>query len=101
MRNHPTNIRYFVVCCSPHLKNNFIPLIISDFIFNPTFYRTTYVIISYLRTQTIYTMKVRIEIHLDPKEVKLLDKLAASQDRSRKNLCEATIKALITQADKK
>ena len=40
-------------------------------------------------------MKVRIEIHLDSKEVKLLDKLAKEEGRSRKNLCETEIRKLI------
>lgn len=40
-------------------------------------------------------MKVRIEIHLEPKEVKLLDKLAKEEDRSRKNFCETEIRKLI------
>ncbi len=40
-------------------------------------------------------MKVRIEIHLDPKEVKLLDKLAQETRRSRKNFCETEIRKLI------
>lgn len=40
-------------------------------------------------------MKVRIEIHLDSKEVKQLDKIATEQGRSRKNLCETEIRKLI------
>ena len=40
-------------------------------------------------------MKVRIEIHLDSKEVKLMDKLAKEKGRSRKNLCETEIRKLI------
>jgi len=40
-------------------------------------------------------MKVRIEIHLEESEVKILDKLAKEQDRSRKNFCEVEIKKLI------
>lgn len=40
-------------------------------------------------------MKVRIEIHLEAKEVKLLDKLAKDEGRSRKNLCETEIRKLI------
>jgi metal-responsive CopG/Arc/MetJ family transcriptional regulator len=39
--------------------------------------------------------KVRIEIHLEAKEVKLLDKLAKQEGRSRKNLCETEIRKLI------
>ena len=39
--------------------------------------------------------KVRIEIHLEAKEVKLLDKLAKEEGRSRKNLCETEIRKLI------
>jgi hypothetical protein len=45
--------------------------------------------------------KVRIEIHLETKEVKLLDKLAKSEGRSRKNLCETEIKKLIDDYSKK
>lgn len=40
-------------------------------------------------------MKVRIEIHLESKEVKLLDKLSKEQGRSRKNFCEVEIRKLI------
>lgn len=40
-------------------------------------------------------MKVRIEIHLETKEVKLLDKLSKEEGRSRKNLCETEIRKLI------
>ena len=39
--------------------------------------------------------KVRIEIHLEAKEVKLLDKLAKEESRSRKNFCETEIRKLI------
>jgi uncharacterized protein (DUF1778 family) len=42
-------------------------------------------------------MKVRIEIHLDAKEVKLLDKIAKEEGRSRKNFCEVEIKKIIEQ----
>ncbi len=41
--------------------------------------------------------KVRIEIHMDTKEVKILDKLAKEQGRSRKNLCETEIRKLINK----
>lgn len=41
--------------------------------------------------------KVRIEIHLEPKEVKELDKLAKAEDRSRKNFCETVIKKIINK----
>lgn len=41
--------------------------------------------------------KVRIEIHLEPKETKILDKLAKSEGRSRKNLCETEIRKLIAK----
>jgi hypothetical protein len=41
-------------------------------------------------------MRTRIEIHLDSKEVKLLDKIATEQGRSRKNLCETEIRKLIS-----
>jgi hypothetical protein len=40
--------------------------------------------------------KVRIEIHLDDKEVKVLDKIAKEAGRSRKNLCENEIRILIS-----
>jgi mRNA-degrading endonuclease RelE of RelBE toxin-antitoxin system len=40
-------------------------------------------------------MKVRIEIHLESKEVKLLDRLAKEEGRSRKNFCETEIRKLI------
>lgn len=40
-------------------------------------------------------MKVRIEIHLDSKEVKELDKIAKEQGRSRKNFCEMEIRKII------
>jgi len=40
-------------------------------------------------------MRVRIEIHLDSKEVKVLDKLAKEEGRSRKNFCETEIRKLI------
>jgi hypothetical protein len=40
-------------------------------------------------------MKVRIEIHLEPKEVKILDKLAKDNGRSRKNFCETEIRKLV------
>ena len=39
--------------------------------------------------------KIRIEIHLDSKEVKQLDKIATEQGRSRKNLCETEIRLII------
>lgn len=39
--------------------------------------------------------KVRIEIHLEAKEVKLLDKLSKEEGRSRKNFCETEIRKLI------
>lgn len=42
-------------------------------------------------------MKVRIEIHLEKNDVKLLDKYAKEQGRSRKNLCEIVIKNLIEE----
>lgn len=40
-------------------------------------------------------MRTRIEIHLDSKEVKLLDKIATEQGRSRKNFCETEIRKII------
>lgn len=40
-------------------------------------------------------MKTRIEIHLPDKDVKILDKIAKQQGRSRKNLCETEIRKLI------
>lgn len=40
-------------------------------------------------------MKTRIEIHLDSKEVKVLDRIAEQQGRSRKNLCETEIRLII------
>jgi len=40
-------------------------------------------------------MKTRIEIHLDRKQVKLLDKIATEQGRSRKNFCETEILKII------
>lgn len=40
-------------------------------------------------------MRTRIEIHLDSKEVKTLDKIAEQQGRSRKNLCETEIRSII------
>lgn len=40
-------------------------------------------------------MKTRIEIHLDSKEVKLLDKIASEQGRSRKNFCETEVLSII------
>lgn len=40
-------------------------------------------------------MKVRIEIHLEQKDTKALDKIAAQQGRSRKNLCEYLVKNYI------
>lgn len=43
-------------------------------------------------------MKVRIEIHLDSKEVKVLDKLAKDNGRSRKNFCETEIRKLVEAA---
>ncbi len=33
-------------------------------------------------------MKVRIELHLDLKDVQALDKLAKADNRNRKNFCE-------------
>ena len=39
--------------------------------------------------------KIRIEIHLEKKEVKIIDKIAVEQGRSRKNLCETEIKKII------
>ena len=39
--------------------------------------------------------KVRIEIHLEAKDVKLLDKLAKYNGRSRKNFCETEIRKLV------
>lgn len=41
-------------------------------------------------------MKVRIEIHLEPDEAILLDELAKTVNRNRKNYCETEIKKLIT-----
>lgn len=38
---------------------------------------------------------VRIEIHLDPKDVKILEKLAKEERRSRKNFCESVIKKFV------
>lgn len=43
-------------------------------------------------------MKVRIEIHLESKEVKLLDKLAKEEGRSRKNFCETEVRKLVEAA---
>lgn len=40
-------------------------------------------------------MRTRIEIHLDSKDVKLLDKIATEQGRSRKNFCETEILSII------
>lgn len=40
-------------------------------------------------------MRTRIEIHLDSKEVKVLDRIAEQQGRSRKNLCETEILSII------
>lgn len=40
--------------------------------------------------------RIRIEIHLTDKEVKILDKIAEQQGRSRKNLCETEIRKLIS-----
>ena len=40
-------------------------------------------------------MKVRIEIHLEPTEVILLDEMAKEDNRSRKNFCENEIRKLI------
>jgi metal-responsive CopG/Arc/MetJ family transcriptional regulator len=45
--------------------------------------------------------KVRIEIHLEAKEVKLLDRLAKEDGRSRKNLCETEIRKLIQEHSQK
>lgn len=42
--------------------------------------------------------KVRIEIHLESKDVKVLDKLAKDNGRSRKNFCETEIRKLIEAA---
>lgn len=39
--------------------------------------------------------KIRIEIHLEPKEVAVLDKLAKEDKRSRKNYCETEIRKKI------
>ena len=39
--------------------------------------------------------KTRIEIHLEPKEVKTLDKIAELNGRSRKNYCETEIRLII------
>ena len=39
--------------------------------------------------------KVRIEIHLTDEETELLQKIAAQQGRSRKNLCETEIRKII------
>ena len=39
--------------------------------------------------------KVRIEIHLEEKDVKKLDKLAKENGRSRKNFCENEILKVI------
>ena len=39
--------------------------------------------------------RVRIEIHLESKEVKILDKLAKEEGRSRKNFCENEIRKLV------
>jgi metal-responsive CopG/Arc/MetJ family transcriptional regulator len=41
--------------------------------------------------------KSRIEIHLDQKDVKVLDKIAKGEGRSRKNYCEEEIKKKITE----
>ncbi len=43
---------------------------------------------------------VRIELHLKPKDVKVLDAIAKEQGRSRKNLCEMEILKLIQQSEK-
>lgn len=40
-------------------------------------------------------MRTRIEIHLDSKEAKVLDRIAEQQGRSRKNLCETEIRLII------
>jgi len=40
-------------------------------------------------------MKVRIEIHLTVDEVKVLDAIAKSNSRSRKNFCETEIRKII------
>ncbi len=45
--------------------------------------------------------KIRIEIHLDKKEVKALDDIAKEEGRSRKNFCETEIKKIIEQKKKK
>lgn len=45
--------------------------------------------------------KVRIEIHLDEKDVKVLDSIAEQEGRSRKNLCETEIRKLIEAHKKK
>lgn len=39
--------------------------------------------------------KIRIEIHLEEKDVKKLDKLAKENGRSRKNFCETEILKVI------
>ena len=44
-------------------------------------------------------MKTRIEIHLEPKEVKLLDKIAKESGRSRKNFCETEIRKIISSCE--
>lgn len=36
-------------------------------------------------------MKTRIEVHIDPEQVKSLDLIAGKEGRSRKNLCETLI----------
>lgn len=40
-------------------------------------------------------MKTRIEIHLLEAEVKILDKIAEKEGRSRKNFCETSIRSII------
>lgn len=39
--------------------------------------------------------KTRIEIHLESKETKILDKVAKKEGRSRKNLCENIVQKVI------
>lgn len=45
--------------------------------------------------------KVRIEIHIEEDDVRLLDQIAEEQGRSRKNLCETEIKKVIAERKKK
>lgn len=56
----------------------------------------------YNTSQTIFDMsKVRIEIHLSKEETKVLDQIASTDSRSRKNLCETEIRKLIHSWQKK